>query len=353
MAGELDAVLERAETLPTQLLNDLKADTGELTWFEQEFDLFFRVDDPRDSFSESENRNIIKNIEAALLNQLHLIAISMMESGKRIVALKNSGLDRKKHLEMFPWLPWPGSVIVLQPNEVGFALAKLFDLKAPLKGQKREGLAINLGQISAVRFVIPKFQVRQPAGTYFGLRKNWWRDIKVTSPLAVIPIVRFELLSLEFEAGSLWPKARVRKQFVASAFALLSLGFVNDRISKGMDKGRQHTAYVQSLKTAEKGPAVEFCGARWSLDKLRDLQEDALDYTAPGISEMERTCRGATVQVGLNKALNLDMPVDGKPGNRTHAAEQQFGRENKVRGTIKDESFRGKLALVFKDPSEK
>jgi hypothetical protein len=353
MAGGLDAVLERAESLPTQLLNDLKADTGELTWFEQEFDLVFRVDDPRDSFDESENRDIIKNFEAALLNQLHLIATSMMESGKRILALKNAGLDRKKHLEMFPWLPWPGTVIVLQPNEVGDALVKQFDLKAPLNGQKKEGLGIELGQISAVRFIMPKFQVKRPAGTYFGLRKNWWRDMRVTSPFAVIPIARFELLSLEFEAGSLWPKARVRKQFIAGAFALLSLGFVNDRMGKATDKIRQHTAHVQSLKTAEKGPAVEFCGARWSLDKLRDLQEDALDYTAPGISEMERTCRAAEVQVGLNKALNLDMPVDGKPGNRTHAAEQQFGRDNKVRGTIKDESFRGKLALVFKDPSEK
>lgn len=353
MTAGMDAVLERAETLPMELLNRLKADRGESTWFEHEFDLVFRVEDSRESFDESENRTIIKHFEAALINQLYLIATSTMESGRRILASKHSGLDRQKHLEIFPWLPWPGSVIALQPAELGDAVIKLFDLTKPLAGQRKEDLHIDLGQISAVRFVMPKFQVKAPAGTYFGLRKNWWRDLKVTSPVAVIPIVRFELLSLEFETGSLWPKARVRKQFLANAMALLSLGVVNDRIGKEIDKVRQHTAYVESLKKAEKGPAVEFCSARWSLDKLRDLQESALDYTAPGISEMEATCRKATAEVGWNIALNLDMPVDGKLGPRTRAAEEQFGRENKVRGTIKDEVYRGKLALVFRDPSEK
>jgi hypothetical protein len=86
---------------------------------------------------------------------------------------------------------------------------------------------------------------------------------------------------------------------------------------------------------------------------LRTLQEDALDYNAKGISAPEKSCRIAEEQVGLNLALNINMPVDGKLGKKTLDAEEQFGVENKVPGTNKNEMFRGKVLLQFKPPSEK
>jgi len=52
-------------------------------------------------------------------------------------------------------------------------------------------------------------------------------------------------------------------------------------------------------------------------------------------------------------ALNINMPVDGKPGKRTLDAEKQFGFENKVPGRNGNEMFRGKVLLQFRPPSER
>jgi len=48
----------------------------------------------------------------------------------------------------------------------------------------------------------------------------------------------------------------------------------------------------ERLGTAMKGqPATEFCGARLSLDALRNSTERTFYYTEKGISPMERACR--------------------------------------------------------------
>ena len=169
----------------------------------------------------------------------------------------------------------------------------------------------------------------------------------------VIPVATFELVSLEFEAGSLWPKAKIRRKILSTTMAFLGLGFVGPQISGTIDRVRADHKFEQKVENAAKGPAVEFCGDWLSYDKLRTLQEDALDYNAKGISQAEKSCRIAENQVGLNVALNLQLPVDGKIGKRALEAEKQFGLENKVPGTNKSEMYRGRLAWQLLPPSEK
>jgi hypothetical protein len=352
--GETGAELGR--TISIESLGNRRFDARQLTWVEQEFDLLFRADVGGDTTDEAINGSILRNLEAEMHKTMRLMSSAMNAQGRQLLRSKKTGLGQKSHQKLFPWLPWPGSVVSFHGDGFAEVIEEHFDLKKPLAGQEKDDLNISLGQIIVARFHLPTLELSAGAARRFA-----WRGISLgdLTELArrprtsVIPITTFELVSLRFEAGSIWPKAKVRRKILATTMAFLSLGFVGTQVSGRIDRARQDRKFTQKVEAAARGPAVEYCGQRFSLDKLRTLQEDALDYNAKGISAAEKSCRVAQEQVALNLALNINMPVDGKPGKRTQDAEKQFGVENKVPGTNKNEMFRGKVLLQFKPPSER
>jgi hypothetical protein len=336
-----------------QTINNPNFNPEVFVWVEQEIDLFFKVNDQHKGGGESANRAILTAFESEVYRVLRTMSRTMNAQAKLLLRSKKAGITRRSHYKLFPWMPWPGNIIV--PHGVGFAgkLAEVFDVSKPLVGQRMDGLNLPIGRISVAQFHLPSLGVGASTLASIaarGLRLNDWLMSPRTS---VIDINTFELVSLEFEAGSLWPTARVRRKILSNTIVFLGLGFVGMQASEHIDIAWHDHQFSQSVQTAKQGPIVDYCGDRFSLDRLRSLREDALDYSAHGISPQEARCRIGEEQVALNLALDLNLPVDGKRGKRTRDAEQQFGLENKVKGTIQNEEFRGKLALQFKPPSER
>jgi hypothetical protein len=336
-----------------ELRNRSYHDTG-FKWVEQESDFYFKVEAPDDTADESVNRSIVKNLESEMHRTLRATSALMNGHGKQLVRSTKTGLNRKSHQKLLPWLPWPGSVIAFVASGLTGELEKALDLNKPLVGQKAEDLNVALGQIVVTQFRLPRIDVTPPALIRYATRGISLSDLILRFPSAtLIPITTFELISLEFEPGSIWPKAKVRKRILAATMAILGFGALETQLSGYMDRQRQESKFVQTVQNAATGPAVGYCGDRFSYDKLRALREDALDYNAKGISAPEKSCIVAEEQVALNLALNIKLPIDGIPGKRTLAAEKQFGEDNKVPGKNSNEMFRGRLLLQFKPPAEK
>jgi len=323
----------------------LRVNTERYAWAESDFDLLFQTPTPEEPSDESNNSAIFKGLELALWHELSSYTNLISASGMRVLSAMvhdKPVLNFDSHSSLFPWLPWQDRKLFFDGKSVSVSLMEHFDRSRPLAGQRAENLSIGLGVIA----VVPKeVEVIMIAGGYGGIS---------TSSNLGFELARFELVSLEFVEGSLFPNPRVRRKILAGAMALLGLGFIDTRITKGLSHAEQtHAIQVEVEKTTKGQPALLYCGARISYDELWNNTERSFDYNEKGISAEERTCRIAEEQTTMAIALHTDLPIDGKLGPQTLAHEKQFGQINHVPGTNHSPFFRGALSQVYRPPPEK
>jgi hypothetical protein len=326
----------------------LGVNTAPYAWAENDFDFLFEMPTPVQLSNKSDNTAIFNELELALWQQLANYTNLISASGMRVLsamAHDKPVLNFDSHSSLFPWLPWRDRKMFFEATSRWVSLMEHFDLSRPLAGQRAENLSIGLGVIR----VVPK-EVAVIMYEGGGAISTSLRDSKNLG----FELASFELISLEFVEGSLFPNARVRRKILAGVMALLGIGFIDTQITKGIsEREKTHAIQVEVEKTTKDQPALLYCGARISYDELRKNTERSFDYNEKGISADERTCRIAEEQTTMAIALHTDLPIDGKLGPQTLAHEKQFGKINHVPGTNHSPFFRGALSQVYKPPPEK
>jgi len=169
----------------------------------------------------------------------------------------------------------------------------------------------------------------------------------------IIDLVTFDLAFMTFGDGSIFDRIRIRKGALALTAAFLSSGFMATfggeyafhRMHDVESTMSINQRIEERLGTATKGqPATEFCGARLSLDALRNSTERTFYYTEKGISPMERACRVAAVQAVDKLALHTGLIIDGQEGPKTREHEKKIGELTHTSGLNGDGIYRGALA---------
>ena len=326
----------------------LQVNTESHTWSEDYFDFLFETGTPTKPADKFENLQIFKRLELGLWELLAGLQERITNNGSQLLTrrvLDKPVFNFEDHASFFPWLPWPDRKIFFDAVASFSELENQFDLTSPLAGQRKDGLSLSLGVIRVVPKTVETINIEKGGAI-------------ATSPRDAaelgFELATFELVSLSFEEGSIFPTARVRRKILAGAMAILGLGFVDAQISKGLgDIQKAHVISAQVEKAPKDPSVLLYCGARFSFDELRKNTERSFDYNERGISAQERACRTAEEQIALGIALHTDLVADGKLGPQTIAHEKQFGKEKHVPGTNHSPFFRGALTQVFQPPPDK
>jgi hypothetical protein len=321
-------------------------DAESYAWSEDYFDFLFETETPTKP-DEYENLAVFKRLELGLWELLARVQGELTNNGKQLLTRHvrdKPVFSFEDHASLFPWLPWPDRKIFFDAVTHFPELEKQFDLNSPLAGQRKDGLSLGLGVIRVVPNEVETIDVVRSGAI-------------ATSPRDAaelgFELATFELVSLSFEEGSIFPIARVRRKILACAMAILNLGFIDAMIAKEFNHLERAHGIASQVEKARKDPVtLLYCGARLSFDELRKNTERSFDYNEQGISTHERACRIAEEQIALGIALHTDLVADGKLGPQTLAHEKQFGREEHVPGTNQSPFFRGKLSQVFHPPDK-
>jgi hypothetical protein len=329
-------------------LKRLDVDVKSYAWSEDYFDFLFEAPTPTQPNKSEQNLRIFHKLELGLWELMAEQQAALTDIGRQLLT-RHLGdkpiLNFEAHASLFPWLPWPDRKIFLDADAPFVLLEPQFDLKGSLAGQRKDELSLRLGVIR----VVPK-EVETTDVVRGGAIPTSRRDAEELG----FELATFELVSLSFEEGSIFATARVRRKILASAMAILGLGFISTPISKGIDAIYTDHVIASQVEKAPKDPVTfRYCGSRLSFDKLRENTERSFDYNEKGISKLERECRIAQEQIALGIALHTDLVVDGKLGPQTLAHEKQFGTFKHVPGTNQSPFFRGQLTQVFRPSLEK
>jgi len=329
-------------------LKGLRVDAESYSWSEDYVDFLFKIDAPAKPADKHENLAIFNKLELGLWELLAELQQQMTNSGEQL--LMRQVLDRpvinfEEHAVLFPWLPWPDRKTFFDAESHFSELESQFDLASLLAGQLKDGLSLSLGVIRVVPKEVQTIDV-QKGGAIAISRQD---AIGLGFELA-----RFELVSLSFEEGSIFPTARVRRRILAGAMAILGLPFIGTELSIAIGRIHKANAIASQVEKAPKDPLILlYCGARLSFDELRKNTERSFDYNEKGISPQERACRIAAEQIGLGIALHTDLIVDGKLGPQTLGHERRYGEFRHVPGKNQSPFLRGALSQEFQPPTER
>ncbi len=309
--------------------------TDGFRWTEGDIDLLFKLDISAEIGNADTKRTILNSVESQIRKFAEGFAEDLKTNGAKLLDAKVRDkplLNFDNHKNLFPWLPWPDRKIVFRPAaELEELPKRAFYPDAPLVNQAKAELNLKIGDILVVSTA--------PSAQASPLTRG-------TLPQVEFTLATFELISLEFERGSMFSSVSLRiKSLVAGAIVALGVSLGSAEASKAIGMIEAHHQYQVRVAEATKGqPAMQFCGSRLSLDYLEHVRDRSLNYNEPGISPEEKACRIAEEQVLLKVALNTDLAVDGKVGPETIASESEYGHEKSVPGTNRSPFFRGKLS---------
>jgi hypothetical protein len=340
--------LRRAEEEPMRVIDPDDSTVGGVSSFfltqsksifevmENKLALELKFNIPSDTMDVEVNRGIVGLVGSAASQVPAALCEAVRRAGEALMEAKIDGkpvLNYEQHSDLIPWLPWPDRRLTVADHFDYVTLSgdEVFVLGAFLMGQGLSGLRIKLGDVYLAKFI----QLE-------------------SDPFRVVPLMSFELTSLEFEEGSIKAKLGATMRSVAAVSALMSLPYITPQVNKIINHEIAVVQMHSVVKQATQGQPMEsFCETRLSFDGLENARDTALNYHQKGISETEKKCRVAQLQTLLKIALNIDLAVDGIAGPETHKAEQDFAHKFNIQGTSESRAFRGKLAQVVDDLIQK
>ncbi|HEV8718952.1 MAG TPA: hypothetical protein VGX03_39795 [Candidatus Binatia bacterium] len=238
------------------------------------------------------------------------VSLAHAFSHSRDLFANNINLSPSSVELLIPWLststPRERIQMVLQLD----SLSTRFDLGRPLDGQNFQGeLAVAAFALSAYRdlqmqpvsFVIRTLDLID--GCLEGRIKAWLRIAKAALLLAHLAVTTFSSPQPPNNAS------------------------VQEEINRVV-QGQRCTGYVSW---------------NYDADKLKKLTTEALNYTAPGITEQERIMRTCTYQVVSRIVQGSPTQIDGIAGSNTSQSVNDYGRRKNLPGDIRDETLRAQL----------
>jgi hypothetical protein len=317
----------------------------EFQWSEDSFDLMFRHNGTDDVVSKETNARVSMDFSAATEVVIGEMCAGMQHDAQLFRDLVTKSKPILTPQEFFPWLPFQPYELMFKVSIPAPLSSERLTLASPLPGQSAE-LSIPIGKLSLVHhsgraffetsmveFIVVDYMSLQPGN------------------FPTIDLVTFELVSTAFMAGSIIDKVKIKKRVLTVAAAILMPALATAAGDQIYHWGLNYEAttrinekIAKRLDTATKGPIMEFCGSRLSLDALRGSTEKSFYYSEKGISRMEYTCRSAAVQTIAHMVLNTSLAVDGNAGKHTKEQEREIGLLTHTSGLNEDEIFRGALA---------